>query len=134
MVGTITLTLDPKATDATPSAIAVQYSLTAERAVLASKRKKLFIFSVCAFVILTLLAWLSLRWTLRPLVSHVHWMTGEFDLLSQGGQSTGNLNKTVWQEERDYVNFHKEATAVLAVLKEAEDYGLTDKTASGEQT
>ncbi len=113
--------------------VALHYSLENEHLLLAAKGKSLLTRSLIGFVILSSLSWLGISRILHPSRSFGRWMTDDFRALMNAGKTPSHAPSTPCQEETGYLEFRKQAIAVLGVLKEAEDYGLTDGPESGEQ-
>jgi len=115
------------------AAIALNYSLATERLQLARKRNHLLIISLSGFALLTALSGFGIRWILRPARDLSRRMTHDFSSLLEDKRTIEQNTPPRWQEETDYLGFRENVRAILNVLEEAEDYGLTDPTSSGER-
>jgi len=111
--------------------IAVHYSLDPENRLLADKRRTLLKICTALFLILAILTWIAVHIILQPVRTIVQRMTFELGTVLHGNISPTSPSVARWQEENEFRQFLKPATAVLAVLKEAEAYGLTDEPAAG---
>jgi len=108
-------------------AVTLHYALNYERQLLADKRRHLGVISLSGALLLTVLAWITAHLILRPLRSFSRWMAQDFNAVLQGQDTTVPDTPVLWQEETAYLDFQHDTRVILNVLKEAEDYGLTDK-------